>query len=89
MCFVEFDNVQNAARALSEVNGDTMDGMVKNGGLRLSFSKNPLFRKDSHSTGSSSTNSTSPHSPAEQTPNGQGLSSLGKAGESLVSAATS
>ncbi|PWN19074.1 hypothetical protein BCV69DRAFT_59829 [Microstroma glucosiphilum] len=89
MCFVEFDTVQNAARALSEVNGDTMDGMVKNGGLRLSFSKNPLFRKDSHSTGSSSTNSTSPHSPAEQTPIGQGLSSLGKAGESLVSAATS
>ncbi|PWN27335.1 hypothetical protein BDZ90DRAFT_206019, partial [Jaminaea rosea] len=43
MCFVEFDDVQNAARALAEVNGDTMGGTVKNGGLRLSFSKNPLF----------------------------------------------
>lgn len=47
MCFVEFDDVQNAARALAAVNGDSIGGIVKNGGLRLSFSKNPLFRNSS------------------------------------------
>ena len=43
MCFVEFDDVGCAGRALGEANGDTLDGTVK-GGLRLSFSKNPLFK---------------------------------------------
>lgn len=43
MCFVEFEDVGCAGRALGEANGDTLDGTVK-GGLRLSFSKNPLFK---------------------------------------------
>lgn len=55
MCFIEFDDVGCAGRALGEVNGDTLDGLVKNGGLRLSFSKNPLFRSTLNS-GSNSPN---------------------------------
>lgn len=43
MCFVEFEDVGCAGRALGEANGDSLDGTVK-GGLRLSFSKNPLFK---------------------------------------------
>lgn len=43
MCFVEFEDVGCAGRALGEANGETLDGVVK-GGLRLSFSKNPLFK---------------------------------------------
>ena len=50
MCFVEFDDVGCAGRALGEANGDTLDGTVK-GGLRLSFSKNPLFRSTLGETG--------------------------------------
>lgn len=43
MCFIEFEDVGCAGRALGELNGDTLEGMVK-GGLRLSFSKHPLFK---------------------------------------------
>jgi hypothetical protein len=38
MCFVEFDDVPFAARALQEMYGSTLGGIVK-GGIRLSFSK--------------------------------------------------
>lgn len=84
MCFVEFDDVQHAARALAEVNGDTMNGAVKNGGLRLSFSKNPLFRNTSSGAATVGSSSAQPASPvlAAQPPS---FSSLGKVSESLVS----
>ncbi|KAG8789437.1 hypothetical protein FRC20_003780 [Serendipita sp. 405] len=42
MCFVEFDDVSNAAKALNDLYGNTLNGLVKNGGIRLSYSKNPL-----------------------------------------------
>lgn len=44
MCFVEFEDVAHAARALAELYGRTLpraNGSTK-GGIRLSFSKNPL-----------------------------------------------
>ncbi|KAG6868761.1 hypothetical protein C0993_011030 [Termitomyces sp. T159_Od127] len=41
MCFVEFEDVAHATRALNELYGDTLKGLVK-GGIRLSYSKNPL-----------------------------------------------
>lgn len=41
MCFVEFDDVNLATRALEELYGHTLSNSVK-GGIRLSFSKNPL-----------------------------------------------
>jgi hypothetical protein len=41
MCFVEFEDVHFASRALSDMYGHTLNGLVKSG-IRLSFSKNPL-----------------------------------------------
>ncbi|KAG8898214.1 hypothetical protein FRB99_007591 [Tulasnella sp. 403] len=41
MCFVEFDDVSYASKALNDLYGHTLNGLVK-GGIRLSFSKNPL-----------------------------------------------
>ncbi|KAI7864140.1 hypothetical protein BDF14DRAFT_1837770 [Spinellus fusiger] len=44
MCFVEFEDVVYATQALSELQGKSLSNSVK-GGIRLSFSKNPLFTK--------------------------------------------
>ncbi|KAI8808290.1 hypothetical protein BJ742DRAFT_772286 [Cladochytrium replicatum] len=41
MCFVEFDDVQCATVALHELSGQPLSNSTK-GGIRLSFSKNPL-----------------------------------------------
>ncbi|KAI9343733.1 hypothetical protein DFJ73DRAFT_627056, partial [Zopfochytrium polystomum] len=41
MCFVEFDDVQYAQTALNELHGYPLSNSMK-GGIRLSFSKNPL-----------------------------------------------
>ncbi|KAL0086653.1 hypothetical protein F4703DRAFT_1792888 [Phycomyces blakesleeanus] len=41
MCFVEFDDVQCATQALQDLHGNMLSNSVK-GGIRLSFSKNPL-----------------------------------------------
>jgi hypothetical protein len=41
MCFVEFEDVQFATRALNDLYGNDLKGLVK-GGIRLSYSKNPL-----------------------------------------------
>lgn len=42
MCFVEFEDVRHATNALHELQGNTLNGLVKGGGIRLSYSKNPL-----------------------------------------------
>ncbi|TFY56765.1 hypothetical protein EVJ58_g7438 [Rhodofomes roseus] len=42
MCFVEFEDVHYATKALQELYGNTLGGLVKGGGIRLSYSKNPL-----------------------------------------------
>ncbi|ORZ17735.1 hypothetical protein BCR42DRAFT_412400 [Absidia repens] len=47
MCFVEFDDVVFATQALNEHQGTSLTTSVK-GGIRLSFSKNPLFIKGGH-----------------------------------------
>ncbi|ORZ01284.1 hypothetical protein BCR43DRAFT_174148 [Syncephalastrum racemosum] len=41
MCFVEFEDVACASQALQELHGNMLSNSVK-GGIRLSFSKNPL-----------------------------------------------
>jgi hypothetical protein len=41
MCFVEFDDVYCASQALQELYGNPLSNSIK-GGIRLSFSKNPL-----------------------------------------------
>ncbi|CAM0141727.1 unnamed protein product [Umbelopsis sp. WA50703] len=46
LCFVEFDDVIRATQAMSELNGYLLSNSLK-GGIRLSFSKNPLFTKPS------------------------------------------
>ncbi|KAH7916248.1 hypothetical protein BJ138DRAFT_594530 [Hygrophoropsis aurantiaca] len=54
MCFVEFEDVQHASRALGELYGNTLGGLVKNGGIRLSYSKNPLGVRTPTSSGNGS-----------------------------------
>ncbi|KAF8165664.1 hypothetical protein B0H34DRAFT_618917, partial [Crassisporium funariophilum] len=41
MCFIEFEDVHFAAKAMTDMSGNTLRGAVKNG-IRLSYSKNPL-----------------------------------------------
>lgn len=43
MCFIEFDDITYAALALQEMHGNPLSNSV-NGGIRLSYSKNPLVR---------------------------------------------
>lgn len=53
MCFVEFEDVSFATKALHELYGHMLHNSVK-GGIRLSFSKNPLgVRSGQNSVGSS------------------------------------
>ncbi|KAF9897976.1 hypothetical protein BX616_004672 [Lobosporangium transversale] len=46
MCFVEFENVEYATQALNDLYGNPLSNSVK-GGIRLSFSKNPLGVRNS------------------------------------------
>ncbi|KDQ21116.1 hypothetical protein BOTBODRAFT_328918 [Botryobasidium botryosum FD-172 SS1] len=67
MCFVEFDDVQFATRALNELYGNSLNGLVK-GGIRLSYSKNPLgVRNASVSTGYGSTSPVATNSATSMT----------------------
>jgi RNA recognition motif-containing protein len=50
MCFVEFENVDCASRSLSKLHGHPLSNSVK-GGVRLSFSKNPLGVRNGQQTG--------------------------------------
>jgi RNA recognition motif-containing protein len=50
MCFVEFENVECASRSLSKLHGHPLSNSVK-GGVRLSYSKNPLGVRNGQQTG--------------------------------------
>jgi RNA recognition motif-containing protein len=50
MCFVEFEDVSHATRALHELYGQQLHNSTK-GGIRLSFSKNPLGVRSGQTTG--------------------------------------
>jgi hypothetical protein len=50
MCFVEFENVTHATKALNELYGLPLHNSIK-GGIRLSFSKNPLGVRSGQATG--------------------------------------
>ncbi|CCM03360.1 uncharacterized protein FIBRA_05489 [Fibroporia radiculosa] len=54
MCFVEFEDVNYATKALNELYGNTLNGLVKGGGIRLSYSKNPLGVRTPTSAGKDS-----------------------------------
>ncbi|KAG0366299.1 hypothetical protein BC939DRAFT_524394 [Gamsiella multidivaricata] len=46
MCFVEFENIECATQALNDLYGNPLSNSVK-GGIRLSYSKNPLGVRNS------------------------------------------
>ncbi|KAF2963411.1 hypothetical protein GQX73_g10173 [Xylaria multiplex] len=50
MCFVEFEDVSHATRTLHELYGKPLHNSVK-GGIRLSFSKNPLGVRSGQTAG--------------------------------------
>ncbi|KAI7886053.1 hypothetical protein K492DRAFT_188836 [Lichtheimia hyalospora FSU 10163] len=54
MCFVEFEDVQHATQAMNELQGHCLSNSIK-GGIRLSFSKNPLFIKPNKTTSTNGT----------------------------------
>lgn len=56
MCFVEFEDVNYATRALEELYGFGLSNSVK-GGIRLSFSKNPLGVRSNNNNNNSNNNS--------------------------------
>jgi hypothetical protein len=55
MCFVEFEDVSFATKALNELYGQLLHNSVK-GGIRLSFSKNPLGVRSGQSSGQNTAN---------------------------------
>ena len=52
MCFVEFESVSFATKVLNELYGHPLHNSTK-GGIRLSFSKNPLGVRSQHNSGPS------------------------------------
>ena len=62
MCFVEFEDVMWATRALNELYGHPLHNSVK-GGIRLSFSKNPLGVRTGQPGGMGSPTPLSPSGP--------------------------
>ncbi|KAI1979994.1 cell cycle RNA binding protein whi3 [Ophidiomyces ophidiicola] len=71
ICFVEFDDISWATKSLKELYGYELSNSIK-GGIRLSFSKNPLGVRNSQAGNMHSPNSMSPH-PAINAVNGPGL----------------
>ncbi|OXV11036.1 hypothetical protein Egran_01197 [Elaphomyces granulatus] len=72
MCFVEFDEVAMASKALNELYGYKLSNSVKTG-IRLSFSKNPLGVRSSQPGG---VNPSTPLSPQGAMPGASGLGSV-------------
>lgn len=60
MCFVEFDDVSFATKALHDLYGVQLTNSVK-GGIRLSFSKNPLGIRGNQMNGQNAAGSMSGH----------------------------
>ncbi|KAK0656788.1 hypothetical protein B0T16DRAFT_318999 [Cercophora newfieldiana] len=56
MCFVEFEDITFATKALKDLYGQPLHNSVK-GGIRLSFSKNPLGVRSGQSSGQSAAGS--------------------------------
>lgn len=62
MCFVEFEDISFATKALNELYGHPLHNSVK-GGIRLSFSKNPLGVRTGQPGGMGSSSPMSPQGP--------------------------
>lgn len=63
MCFVEFEDISFATKVLKDLYGYPLSNSVK-GGIRLSFSKNPLGVRTGQSGNSGLPSPMSPHGPA-------------------------
>ena len=75
MCFVEFEDVGFATKALTELYGWPLSNSVK-GGIRLSFSKNPLGVRTNGPSAGGPGGLPSPLSPGGLTPGSTGLNGL-------------
>lgn len=75
MCFVEFEDISFATKALNELYGAQLHNSVK-GGIRLSFSKNPLGVRSGQAGGSTGP-STPLGPPSANMVNGMSAMSLG------------
>jgi hypothetical protein len=65
----QFDDVSSASKALNELYGSTLNGLVKGGGIRLSYSKNPLGVRTAVPNNAAPGKVTSPvHSPTTHAP---------------------
>lgn len=73
MCFVEFEDIGYATNAIHSLQGYMLSNSIK-GGIRLSFSKNPLGVRSSNGTGASHTSDGS---------SGPGAGKLGAGGQPL------
>ncbi|KAF2646438.1 RNA binding protein-like protein [Massarina eburnea CBS 473.64] len=62
MCFVEFEDVSFATKALNELYGHPLHNSVK-GGIRLSFSKNPLGVRTGQSSNMGPSSAITPSTP--------------------------
>jgi RNA recognition motif-containing protein len=60
MCFVEFEDISFATKALNELYGQPLHNSVK-GGIRLSFSKNPLGVRNGQSNSNATQSNMNPH----------------------------
>jgi hypothetical protein len=60
MCFVEFEDISFATKALNELYGQPLHNSVK-GGIRLSFSKNPLGVRNGQSNNNAVQSTMNPH----------------------------
>ncbi|KAH8701797.1 RNA binding protein [Talaromyces proteolyticus] len=76
MCFVEFDEVAMASKALNELYGYKLSNSVKTG-IRLSFSKNPLGVRSGQP--GSSVNPSTPLSPQTPMHGSNGIGSMSNA----------
>ncbi|KAI9729838.1 MAG: cell cycle RNA binding protein whi3 [Cirrosporium novae-zelandiae] len=70
MCFVEFEDISYATKALNELYGHMLHNSVK-GGIRLSFSKNPLGVRNGQ-PGSLASSSMPPQGPVSAVSGGYG-----------------
>jgi hypothetical protein len=80
--FLQFEDVGYATKTLNELYGNTLGGLIKGGGIRLSYSKNPLgVRTPTSASGGGPTLQ-------QQQQQGQGLGSLALgAGQQSMAAA--
>lgn len=51
MCFVDFQDVHYATTSLNDLTGSTLGGLIKNGGIRLSYSKTSMGSRRPYSAG--------------------------------------